>query len=69
MGWEELVALKRKVASELKEATDRLVDIDRNQLHAITGGIKEHKSAYDSAAERLRQARSEIDAQDRKSVV
>jgi len=61
MGWEELVALKRKHASELKESTDKIVDIDRSQLHAITSGIKEHKLACDSAAERLRQARSEID--------
>lgn len=61
MGWEELVALKRKVASELKESTDRIVDIDRNQLRAISGSIKERKSAYDTATERLRKARSEID--------
>lgn len=61
MGWEDLVALKRKVASELKESTDKLVDIDRNQLRAIVSSIKEHKSAYDAAAERLRKARSEID--------
>lgn len=61
MGWEELVALKRKVASELKESTDKIVDIDRNHLRAIAVGIKEHKSAYDSATERLRKARSEID--------
>ncbi|NWG36269.1 hypothetical protein [Nitrososphaera sp.] len=61
MGWEELVALKRKVASELKESTDKIVDIDRNQLRTVAAGIKEHKSAYDSATERLRKARSEID--------
>lgn len=61
VGWEELVALKRKVASELKESTDKLVDIDRNQLRAIAASIKEHKSAYDSTTERLRKARSEID--------
>lgn len=61
MGWDELVALKRKVASELKESTDRIIDIDRNQLRTIAADIKERKSAQDSAAERLRQARSEID--------
>jgi uncharacterized coiled-coil DUF342 family protein len=61
MGWEDLVALKRKVASELKESTDKIVDIDRNKLREISGTIKEHKSAYDSATERLRQARAEID--------
>jgi uncharacterized coiled-coil DUF342 family protein len=63
MGWDELVALKRKIASELKESTDKMVDIDRNKLHAITLNIREHKSAYDSAVERLKQARSEIEKQ------
>jgi len=61
MGWEDLVALKRKVASELKESTDKIIDIDRNKLREIGGTIKEHKSAYDSATERMRQARAEID--------
>ena len=61
MDWEALVTLKRKVASELKETTDKIVDIDRNQLHAIAGNIKSHKSEYDSAVEKLKRARSEID--------
>ncbi len=61
LGWDELVALKRRVASELKESTDKIIDIDRNQLRTIVANIKEHKSAYDSAAERLRQARVEVD--------
>lgn len=61
LGWDELVAQKRKVVTELKELTDRLVDIDRNQLHAVSNSIKEQKAAYDSAAERSKQVRAEID--------
>jgi uncharacterized coiled-coil DUF342 family protein len=61
IGWDDLVALKRKVSSELKEFTDKIVDIDRNRLHTITLNIRQHRSAYDSALERLKQARAEID--------
>jgi uncharacterized coiled-coil DUF342 family protein len=61
LGWEELVAQKRKIAAELKELTDKLVDIDRNQFHSIQGGIKEQKAALESASERVKQIRAEID--------
>lgn len=61
LGWDELVAQKRKLAAELKELTDRLVDIDRNQLRVVGSGIKEHKAAHDAAAERSKQVRADID--------
>jgi uncharacterized coiled-coil DUF342 family protein len=61
LGWEELVAQKRKIAAELKELTDKLVDIDRNQFHSIQGSIKEQKVVLESASERVKQIRAEID--------
>lgn len=61
LGWDELVAQKRKIAADLKELTDRLVDIDRNQFHAIQGGIREQKAALDAASERAKQIRAEVD--------
>ncbi|WP_415283625.1 hypothetical protein [Candidatus Nitrososphaera sp. FF02] len=63
LGWEDMVALRRKVAGELKEVTDRLVDIDRKQFHAIISGIKQHRSAFDAANERSRQIKAELDKQ------
>jgi uncharacterized coiled-coil DUF342 family protein len=61
LGWDELVAQKRKVAAELKGITDRLVDIDRKQFHAIIGAIKSQKTALDSITERLKQLKTEVD--------
>lgn len=61
LGWEELVAQKRKIAAELKELTDKLVDIDRNQFHSLQRSIKEQKAALDSASERAKQIRGEVD--------
>jgi len=61
LGWEELVALKRKLSANLKELTDRIVDIDRNQFHSVTGSIKEQRGALDSHTERLKQIRAEVE--------
>lgn len=61
LGWEELVALKRKISSELKELTDRIVDIDRNQFHSVTSNIKEQRSTLDANTERLKQIRAEVE--------
>ncbi len=61
LGWDDLVALKRKLSGELKEVTDRLVDIDRNQFHKLMASIKEQKSALDMNTERTRQIRAEVD--------
>ena len=61
LNWDELVALKRNVASDLKGLTDRLVDIDRNQIRTIISGIREQKAAFDLANERTRQIRAEVD--------
>lgn len=61
LGWDDLVALKRKVAGELKSLTDRLVDIDRSQFRSLVASIREQKAAYDSASDRAKSVRAEID--------
>src|SRR3712207_9316941 len=72
LGWNDLVAQKRQLTSELKELSDKLIDIDKSQLRAIGNSIKEQRSLLDSYTERLKQIRSEVDSrnsEDRKSVV
>jgi uncharacterized coiled-coil DUF342 family protein len=61
LGWNDLVAQKRQLTSELKELSDKLIDIDKNQLRSIGNTIKEQRSLLDSYTERLKQIRSEID--------
>ncbi len=61
LGWDELVALKRRLAGELKELTDRIVEIDRNQFRSITDNIREERSALDAHTERLKQIRPEVE--------
>ncbi len=62
LGWYDLIAQKRQLTSELKELSDKLIDIDKNQLRSIGTSIKEQRSHLDSYTERLKQIRSEVDS-------
>jgi uncharacterized coiled-coil DUF342 family protein len=59
--WDDLVALKRKLAVELKDLTDKIVGIDRNQFRAITDSIRAQRGALDIHTERLKQIRIEVE--------
>ena len=61
LGWDDLVAQKRKLAGELKELTDKIIDIDRKQLHSIADTIREHRSSIEADSGRMKEIRSEID--------
>lgn len=61
LGWNDLVAQKRQLTSELKDLSDKIIDIDRNQLRSIANGIREQRSVLDAQTERLKQIRSEVD--------
>jgi uncharacterized coiled-coil DUF342 family protein len=62
LGWNELVAQKRQLTSELKELSDKIIDIDRKQLRSIGTNIKEQRSLLDAHTERLKQIRLEVDS-------
>ena len=62
LGWDDLVAQKRQLTSELKELSDKTIDIDRNQFRSIGNSIKEQRSLFDAHTERLKQIRSEVDS-------
>ncbi|MDQ3835404.1 MAG: hypothetical protein M3270_00510 [Thermoproteota archaeon] len=62
LGWYDLIAQKRQLTNELKELSDKLIDIDKNQLRSIGTSIKEQRSHLDSYTERLKQIRSEVDS-------
>jgi uncharacterized coiled-coil DUF342 family protein len=62
LGWNDLVTQKRQLTSELKELSDKIIDIDRNQFRSIGNSIKEQRSLFDALTERLKQIRSEVDS-------
>jgi uncharacterized coiled-coil DUF342 family protein len=62
LGWNDLVTQKRQLTSELKELSDKIIDIDRNQFRSIGNSMKEQRSLFDAHTERLKQIRSEVDS-------
>lgn len=60
-GWDDLLAMKRKLSGELKEITDKIVDVDRSQFYSITSSIKEQRTMLDAHAKRLKQVRAEVE--------
>lgn len=60
-GWNDLLAMKRKLSGELKEITDKIVDVDRSQFYSITSSIKEQRTMLDAHAKRLKQVRAEVE--------
>jgi uncharacterized coiled-coil DUF342 family protein len=61
LGWDDLIAQKRRLTSELKELSDKIIDIDKNQFRSIGNTIKEQRSILDTHTERLKQIKSEVD--------
>jgi uncharacterized coiled-coil DUF342 family protein len=61
LGWDDLVAQKRKLAGELKELTDKIIDIDRNQFHSIADTIREQRNFLEADTGRIKEIRSEVD--------
>jgi uncharacterized coiled-coil DUF342 family protein len=61
LGWDGLVNLKRKLSDELKDLTDKVINIDRNQMQAINNRIREKKNLLDTLSEKAKKIRSQID--------
>jgi len=61
LGWNDLVTLKRKLSAELKELTDRIVQLDKEQFYKITDEIKDCRTTLDNLTERQKNIRGEIE--------
>lgn len=61
LGWDDLVSLKRKLAVELKGLTDKIIEIDRDQLRSLADSIREQRSIVNAQTERLKQIRREVE--------
>jgi chromosome segregation ATPase len=61
LGWDDLVAQKRKLSSDLKSVTEMLIDIDKNQFPAVMMEIREARASLDSLKERLRQIGNDVE--------
>src|SRR5918912_4039617 len=60
MRWDELVSLKRKLYSHVKELRNNMIDIERSQLRSINENIHKEKNILNNLVQRSKQVRTEI---------
>jgi uncharacterized coiled-coil DUF342 family protein len=59
MRWDELVSLKRKLYNHVKELTNNIIEIERNQFRFINEDIHKQKNILNNLVQRSKQTRTE----------
>ena len=59
MRWDELVSLKRKLYNHVKELTNHIIEIERNQFRFINENIHKEKNILNNLVQRSKQTRTE----------
>jgi uncharacterized coiled-coil DUF342 family protein len=60
LGWDELVSLKRKLSSHIKELTSNLIEVERNQSRLINDNIHKQKNILNTSIQRSKEIQTEI---------
>jgi uncharacterized coiled-coil DUF342 family protein len=62
LGWDDLVALKRRLSGRIKELSEKIIDIERNKMWSINNNIHINKNNLDIFLQRTKAIRSEVHA-------
>jgi uncharacterized coiled-coil DUF342 family protein len=60
LGWDDLVSLKRRLSSRVKELSEKIIDIERNRFRTVNNNIHVEKTNLNNFLERTKQIRSEV---------
>jgi uncharacterized coiled-coil DUF342 family protein len=60
LGWDELVSIKRRLSGHIKELTNNLMDVERDQFRSINDSIHKEKNILNGLLQRSKQIRTEI---------
>jgi uncharacterized coiled-coil DUF342 family protein len=60
LGWDELVSIKRRLSSHIKELTNNLIDVERDQFRSVNDSIHKEKNILNGLLQRSKQIRTEI---------
>jgi uncharacterized coiled-coil DUF342 family protein len=60
LGWDELVSIKRGLSSHIKELTNNLIDVERDQFRSVNDSIHKEKNILNGLLQRSKQIRTEI---------
>jgi uncharacterized coiled-coil DUF342 family protein len=62
LGWDDLVALKRRLSGHIKELSEKIIDIERNKMWSINNNIHINKNNLDIFLQRTKAIRAEVHA-------
>ena len=60
LGWDELVSIKRRLSGHIKELTNNLIDVERDQFRSVNDSIHKEKNMINGLLQRSKQIRTEI---------
>lgn len=60
LGWDELVSIKRRLSGHIKELTNNLIDVERDQFRSLNDSIHKEKNVLNGLLQRSKQIRTEI---------
>jgi uncharacterized coiled-coil DUF342 family protein len=63
LGWDDLVALKRRLSGRIKEISEKIIDIEKNKMWSTNNNIHLNKNNLNIFLQRTKQIRSEIQSQ------
>jgi uncharacterized coiled-coil DUF342 family protein len=63
LGWDDLVSMKRKLSSKIKDLTNNVIDIENNQFRVVNDTIREQKNNLNNLMRQSKQIRSKIQNQ------
>lgn len=66
LGWDDLVTMKRKLSTQIKDLTNTLIDIDNNQFRIMNDNIREQKNNLNNLMQHSKQIRIKIQDQNSK---
>jgi len=60
LGWDDLVSIKRGLSGHIKELTNNLIDVERDQFRSVNDSIHKEKNILNGLLQRSKQIRTEI---------
>jgi uncharacterized coiled-coil DUF342 family protein len=62
LNWDDLVSLKRSFLKQIKDLTDKIIDIEKNQFRLVNENIQQEKNKFVNMTRRLAQIRTEMNS-------
>jgi uncharacterized coiled-coil DUF342 family protein len=62
LNWDDLVSLKRSLLKQIKDLTDKIIEIEKNQFRLVNENIQQEKNKVVNMTKRLAQIRTEMNS-------